>query len=56
MERTVAGGWRTRVRDNRRARHIVVFAWQQIRLEVQDTAGQLGLSGDEGQSVLLDSG
>jgi len=48
MERIVAGGWRTRVRDNGRARHIVVLTWQQVRLEVQDTARQLGMPGDEG--------
>jgi len=56
MERTVAGGGRTRVRDNGRAGHIAVLARQQVRLEVQDAAGQLGVPGDEGQSVLLDSG
>lgn len=54
MERAVARGRRPRVGNHRRAGHIVVLARQQVRLEVQDAAGRLGVSGDEGQTVLLD--
>lgn len=56
MERAAAGGRRPRVGDHGRAGHIAVPARQQIRLEVQDAAGAVGVPGDEGTPLLLDPG
>lgn len=56
MERAAAGGRRTRVGDHRRAGHIALPSRQQVRLEVQDAAGTVGVPGDEGPPVLLHPG
>lgn len=54
MDGFAARGRRPRVGDHGRAGHFAVPARQQVRLEIQDAAGEVGVPGDEGPPVLLD--